>query len=161
MSLPVRKVCYVLLPLGVLFLQGCGGGGGRDMPDTVNVSGTIYLDGNPLPDALVTFTSNEFSSAGRTNSEGRYTLAQGAVPGKNTVTIEKWEGGELKINPEEGMDEGQFEAMLDPEATGKAKVDLGPKQLIPEHYSDPEKSDLTYDVPEGGAKDADFRLQGE
>lgn len=153
-----RKYGFVLLATVSLFIQGCGGGGNSG-PKTVGVSGTVYLDGNPLPDALVTFTSKEFSGAGRTNEEGRYTLGQGAVAGENVVTITKWEGEELI--GEEGMDAGQFEAMAagDPAASGN--VMKGPQQIIPTHYSDPEKTDLNYVVPEGGAQDADFRLQSK
>lgn len=154
MHLMIRKVCFVLLAATSLFMQGCSGGG-EGGPKTVGVSGTVYLDDNPLPDALVTFTSEKFSGAGRTNSEGRYTLGQGAVPGENVVTISKWEGEELKA--EEGMDEGQFEAM----AENDPNIQIGPRQVIPEQYSNLEKSDLKYQVPEGGAEGVDFRLQSE
>jgi len=160
MMLRTRTACAFFLTLALLATAGCGGGG-RDKPDTVNVSGTIYLDNKPLADALVTFSTEEFAGTGRTNSEGKYTLAQGAVPGDNKVTVEKWEGGGVELNPEEGMDEGQFEAMADPDMTGKKKVDVGPKQLIPLHYSDPKKSDLSFPVPDGGTDSADFRLQSK
>ena len=35
---------------------------------------------------------------------------------------------------------------------------LGAKELIPDIYSDPEKTKLTFEVPEGGTDQADFRL---
>jgi hypothetical protein len=161
MLLRTRTSCSFLLVIALLISAGCGGGGGESGPKTANVSGVIYLDGKPLPDALVTFSTKEFAGSGRTNSEGRYELAQGAVPGENKVVVSKWEGGEgLELNPEEGMDEGQFEAMADPGGTGK-NVNAGPKQLIPEHYSNVETTDLTYNVPEGGSESADFRLQSK
>lgn len=146
----MRFVCCIL----VVILAGCGGDG-REKPDTVNVSGTVYLDGKPLADADVNFMNEEmnFASYGKTNAEGKYTLAQGAVPGLNKITISKIEGEDLELDPEEGMDAGQLEAMG---ATGK---EMGPKQLVAEEYSDPEKSKLEFEVPADGTDSADFRLQ--
>jgi len=141
----------------VVTILGCGDGG-REKPDTVNVSGTVYLDGKPLADAEVNFVSEdgEFAAFGKTNAEGKYTLAQGAVPGKNKVYISKMEGEELDIelSEEEGMDAGQLEAMgMD------TAGDIGPKELIAEEYSDPEKTKLEFEVPADGTDSADFRLQ--
>jgi hypothetical protein len=124
------------------------------------VSGTVYLDGQLLPDADVSFISKEFTSTGRTNSEGHYELVLGAVPGENKITISKWKGGKYEINPDEGMDEGQFLAMQDPAMLGVAKKSFqpGPEQLIPRRFSDPAKSEIVFNVPESGTPSADFRI---
>lgn len=145
-----------------LMISGCGSGGASG-PKTVRVSGVVYLDNEPVEGALVTFSNEGFAATGRTNSEGRYELTQGAVPGENIVTVVKWQEGDLKLNPEEGMDEGQLEAMGagTPENPGNVAAQLGAKQLIPDRYSSPEKTDLKYPVPEDGTETADLRLQSK
>jgi hypothetical protein len=123
----------------------------------------VYLDSQPLEGASVNFvsTSGKFAAFGRTGPDGHYELAQGAVVGANKVHITKLIGDGLKMNPEEGMDEGQLEAMAIANTdgdSGMTSTSTGPKQLIPPHYSDPEQSQLTYDVPAGGSSSATFRL---
>ncbi len=72
---------------------GCGGPAG---PDVASVTGTVKLDGKPLPDAQVTFIPLD-GTGGRpgtatTDGNGRYVLhfsegREGAIPGKNRVQI--------------------------------------------------------------------------
>lgn len=154
---------FLMLSFATVGLPGCGGGGDA-APKTVPVSGTVYLDGQPLEGASVNFvsTTGKFAAVGRTGPDGRYELAQGAVPGENKVHITKLVGEGLQMNPEEGMDEGQLEAMASATTEGDsatlAPTPTGPKLLIPPHYSDPEKSELKYDVPAAGSTTVDFRL---
>ncbi|MCA9163024.1 MAG: hypothetical protein R3C99_14810 [Pirellulaceae bacterium] len=138
----------------VVLLVGCGGGG-RKKPKTAPVSGTVFLDGQPAADVEVSFISDtaEFSGYGKTNSEGKYELVQGAVPGLNKITFSKVKKGSFTIDPEAGMDEEQLRAMgiSNPsEAVGG--------ETIPADYSDATKSKITYDVPDGGDEGVDFRL---
>lgn len=87
----MQKQCYcglIVAPLMLLSLVGCGGGGsGDDHPQTAPVSGTVTYQGKPLEGATVYFVSEKFSGSGKTNAEGRYELVQGAVPGKNKISI--------------------------------------------------------------------------
>lgn len=68
---------------------GCSSSG----PELGTVSGTVTLDGQPLPDATVTFMPETGrSSSGRTDPEGKYELnytfdRAGAVVGKHIVRI--------------------------------------------------------------------------
>jgi hypothetical protein len=125
----------------------------------------VYLDGQPLEGASVNFvsTSGKFAAFGRTGKDGHYELAQGAVVGENKVHITKLEGEGVQLNPEEGMDEGQLEAMAIANTDGDSGTPISavPKPLIPPHYSDPEKSELTYNVPAGGSSAATFRLTSQ
>jgi hypothetical protein len=73
-------------------LAGCGE---EIDPGYKPVSGTVFLDGKPLADALIAFTPEEGSTAsGRTDGNGQYTLfyaarRPGARVGQNMVEITK------------------------------------------------------------------------
>ena len=137
----------------------CGCGDTKSGPQTVGVSGTVLIDGQPAEGVEVTFVAEDFSSNGKTDADGRYELIQGAVPGENTVRLSKWEGGQgMKLDPESGIDEGQFEdALLATEGDRNAPAAVaGPRQLIPEDFQQ-----VSYTVPEGGTDSADFRLRSQ
>ena len=162
----MRRSREVLLTLAVvgatLVVIGCAGPEQPTGPETVDVSGTVFLDGKPLEGAEVYFISpdGEFVGFGETGSDGKYTLVQGAVPGKNKVYISKLEIDESELNPEEGIDPEQMAAAAAAgggEEAGGGEGG-GPKQLIPASYSDPEKTKLTFEVPAGGTSQADFQL---
>jgi hypothetical protein len=87
----VRRAWAGLLLAGVL---GCGG----ESADAVAVSGTVTRDGNPLPDAVVTFhpegATKGLGGSGRTGADGRYTLTparggKGIPPGDYTVVVSR------------------------------------------------------------------------
>lgn len=149
-------VCLIVMATCVS-LPGCGGGEqpGRGVP----VSGTVTLGGQPLEGASVTFMNDTFAGYGRTDSEGRYRLVQGALPGQNKVVISKIDGEvEAKLpdgDPAAALDPGQLEAAA--MGTGQ-KIPEGPKDLVPADYSDPNNTRLTYDVPADGAEAVDFNL---
>jgi hypothetical protein len=75
-----------------IFLPGCS----SDGPDLAGVSGTVTLDGKPVPAAVLTFIPENpegSPSYGATDAQGQYTLAftrskQGAMLGKHRVEIE-------------------------------------------------------------------------
>lgn len=151
-----RVVSRALMLCLLMLATGCGSAeSGRGVP----ISGTITFDGKPLEGATVTFMNDTFVGFGRTDAEGNYRLAQGALPGKNKVVISKIEGGaqpaDVIEDPEAGMDAGQFEAAA--MGTG-VKVPTGPKDLIPADYSDPSKTKLTWDVPAGGETGVNFNI---
>jgi hypothetical protein len=145
------KSVFVLV-IGLLSLAGCGGKV-ADGPVTAPVSGTVTLGGKPLAGASVTFMSDKFIGFGKTNAEGKYELVQGAVPGKNKVTISKLDESNLKLDPENGIDLEQARA-----AAAGAPTNAAPKDEVAPDYSDPTRSKLTFEVPAGGSKTADFRL---
>jgi hypothetical protein len=78
----------------VVLCSGCGSSG----PELGQVTGTVTLDGQPVPRASITFAPVEKgpASMGGTNKDGRYKLLyntdrQGAVLGKHNVTIRSLE----------------------------------------------------------------------
>ena len=144
-----------LIAMPLLLLLGCGSGN-KTKAKTVDVSGRVTLNGQPLAGALVSFSTSDFSAAAETDDDGKYTLPQGAAVGENHVTISKIKGDAgFSTDPEDGMDAGQLEAAQDPNITGKKSLD---GEQLPAKYSDPEKSILKYIVTEGGTDAANFNL---
>jgi hypothetical protein len=88
----------------ILLSPGCS----PKMPPVVPVSGTIYLDGKPLPLACVEFVPDlqdfgaESNSSAITDEEGRYTLIcsyqqkSGAVVAKHRVVVTEYVPDELR-----------------------------------------------------------------
>lgn len=63
----------------VLLTAGCGGG-----PERHPVRGTVTLDGDPLPEANVTFIAEKQGGPwgiGRTDAQGNYTIRAGEYEG--------------------------------------------------------------------------------
>ena len=130
------KLCGVLLVLASL--AGCGG------PSNVGrVTGKVTLDGQPLADAVVTFSpvkEGGSSGIGKTDSTGAYALSyaagiSGAEIGENRVTITTITQGKervpmeynskstLKAEVKSGAQEFNWDlkgggAIYSPEATG-------------------------------------------
>jgi len=147
----------LMLAVGVVSQSGCSGG--KRGPKTVQVAGTLFLDGKPIEGAEIRYFSGDFVSVAVSGKDGKYELVQGGVPGENKVTVRKFDGPGLKLDPEAGYDMGQLEAQMaasDPQ--NRRKVESLLKQLVPDHYGDPSKTKLTYTIPDGGTDSADFRL---
>ena len=130
-------------------LAGCGPSG----PKTVQVSGTLKIKGQPVEGVEVEFVTEKFAGVGKTNAEGKFQLVPGAMPGPNKVCFRKFEGGQLKEDPQGGMDAGQFAAM---QQVQDAKVTV--RQLIPPEYGDAATTKVEFTVPPGGTTAADFDL---
>lgn len=125
--------------LFVVFVAGCGSSGQQ----LGAVTGTVTLDGKPVPDALVTFISKEAdgtSSYGRTDSNGKYRLEFttdqfGAMVGGHDVTIVT-----TRVSKEDESDTGMV-----------VKTEFVP---IPIHYA---RGALTVEV-KSGSNVHDFAL---
>lgn len=139
----------------LVMLSGCGGES-TSVP-TASVSGKVTLDGKPLEGAVVSFGRPGFVGTGKTRADGSYSLATGAAIGENKVWIRKFVAPSgFNNNPEEGMDQGQLEAMAVDEPAGAEPIDLG--EQIPDDFSDPEKTILVIVVGEGGTDSANFDI---
>jgi len=142
------RPCLLGVPLLLVGL-GCG----KDPYKVAPVSGTVTLDGRPLANTWVTFMpvgTKESpdpgpTSSGKTDAQGRYTLAiepgrPGAVVGKHKVAINTLGGG--------GDTKGD-----DRDAGGPRQ----PREKLPDVYN--YKTTLTADVPAGGTEAANFELK--
>lgn len=160
---------YVAFFAAGVSVLGCGGGGAG--PKTLDVKGTVTLDGAPVAGANVSFAPKD-DKAGRTavgvtDNSGKFTLSTagggpGAMPGSYRVAISKTEGGPAPTAPT-SQDEA-MRAIKEKMASGGAKAMMAksgpPKDLLPAIYKSPEKSGLTAEVTEGGKNDFTFELKG-
>lgn len=134
--------CLVGLCCAV-FLVGCGE---EIDPGYKPVRGTVLLDGQPLADAVISFTPEEGSTAsGRTDEDGTYELfyaarRPGAKVGLNTVEITK------EATAFEGADE--FAVMTEEEG-----------ELLPPRYNT--QTELTATVENTSDNTVDFQLTSE
>lgn len=130
---------------------GCSGGG-RRMPATEPVAGTVTVGGKPVAGVEVYFVNEQLVSYGKTDDKGHYHLVQGAVAGDNKVYFTKVDASTSQFAGQEGMDEYQLQMAA---GSGNKKP---PKPVIPPEYSDAGNPKLNYVVPDGGTEQADFKL---
>ncbi len=143
-----RLAIIALSCLACLVTLGCGG---NDL-GTVEVTGTVTYQEQPVAGAIVTFSADGPLSVGTTNENGVYTLttagSPGAMPGEHKVYISALEssGDTSQLKPEdmEGM-------------TGDNAPEV--KSLIPTKYNNPTTSGLTATVTDDPAANViDFPL---
>jgi hypothetical protein len=139
------RLCISGLLLGVV---GCGSS------NYARVSGRVTLDGQPLNGARVTFQpigqigdlNSSSGSYAVTKPDGSYALklvigdSKGAVVGKHRVEI--------------SVRDGSGSTLVD-----RSKPKPIPKDNLPERYN--HSSELTFDVPRGGTKTANFDLESK
>lgn len=88
------KFLALLPTFAIISFVGCTGSGGDDAPELGQVSGTVTMEGAPLANVSVTFTSTDGQvSFCTTDADGKYSLlyrnnAKGAKVGNHIVTIE-------------------------------------------------------------------------
>ena len=133
--------------LGVLLvLPGCGKG-----PKYVAVSGTVTLNGKPLPRAAVYFDpippagkmdAAAVGSLGITDAQGRYTLVLAGTGGTPGAVVAEHR---VRVTTTGVVDESA-------PASGPAK------ELVPAKYTG-SNSELRFTVPPGGTDAANFDLK--
>lgn len=89
----VKSICWLAVGLIVPLSLGCGGDSGPKL-DIAPAKGTVKLDGQPLPDVVVTFYPEEkgLPATGATNANGQFTLTtkepgDGALVGKHKIAV--------------------------------------------------------------------------
>jgi hypothetical protein len=120
---PVR-VGFLLI--GVALLQGCSGET-SSIPKTVEVSGLVTLNGTPLTEGSINFSSGTTgdSAIASINQDGRFLFGNGVLPGTYRVTITP---SNSKVPPAPGV--------------APPKLNLS----IPAKYGDPASTDLKAEV---------------
>lgn len=137
---------------------------GASKPKTYPVTGTVSLNGQPVPGATVNFTPKEQAPPGQsgpqaasavTDEQGKYQIGtfakgDGALPGEYLVSVTKYEGGA----PAAGGS-GSEEEYRPPLPGEEAPV---PKNVLPPQYANPNTSGLSVKV-EAKANTYDITLQ--
>jgi hypothetical protein len=117
---------------------------------TVPASGTVTMNGQPVADATVIFAPTSptgIGSAAKSDSSGKFVLSTypdeaGAVPGSYMVMVNK-----IEVPPLPGANA--------PEVSSAVYA----KHLVPKRYSDPLKSGLKVEIPQGDAGISDIKLE--
>jgi len=127
--------------VGLAVLSGCGG---DTYPDRAKVKGVIKIGGQPAPRGLVQFEPEAGPMAvGAINAQGEYTLTTNPnVPGDGAVF-------------------GKHKVRLEIRKAPRDETDTTPQSLIPDEYSDSERTPLEREVtanPPGGWHVFDFDL---
>jgi hypothetical protein len=154
----------LLLALSV-GLAGCGGQG-----KPVKVEGVVTLDGKPFPGATVTFlpaAGNGRSASGLSEKDGSFRLTtfkpdDGALPGEYKITVLFSEGDQLiegddpmKMDDKSRM---AFFSKMSPEGRAKAEMkEKKARKVVPEIYTDMNKTPLKCTVPVDGKVDVALR----
>jgi hypothetical protein len=147
-----RRGLAILIALA---LAGCSSA--PQGPQLVPVEGIVILDGKPLGKADLIFVplgqTLGQGGVGQTDAAGKFELSshdrkrKGASAGSYRVVINKLvkpDGTDFVPNPNAGpMDTGGF------------------REMLPTIYSDMGQSQLTAEVPEGGAKNLELKLSSK
>ena len=146
----------VLGGFAVAMSIGCSGGDEwtENLPETVEASGVVTMDGQPVEGATIVFSPESGTHAGHalTDSSGRFSASAfpskgGMVPGSYKVAVNKTV--ERKGKPTTGPD-----AAHDPPGGNVEWYNA-----LPEKFMNPNSSGLTATVPEGGTTDLKFELK--
>jgi hypothetical protein len=147
MSAKMFPIVSHLLSAVVLILPLVGCGGSTDGVKRSAVSGQVELDGAPLKEGTILFTSltgNVQATALGTITNGSYSIPadRGPAPGDYRIEISALE---------------QKETPTDPSAAMKAAEGPPPKQLIAEKYNS--KSELKTTINAGSNTGVDFKVE--
>lgn len=148
-------LCWIACISAIL---GCGGPkGDYRLVDLVKARGTITLDGQPLPDAVVIFEdpTDDTMSYAKTDAGGNYALQfdsemSGVKVGKKVVRISTTRRL-LALASKPGEEDDDVDG--EPDAMRKKPV-----ELVPGKYN--KDSELTADVVQGTTR-YDFALQSK
>ncbi|UUO04680.1 carboxypeptidase-like regulatory domain-containing protein [Blastopirellula sp. J2-11] len=154
-----RTIGFVLCITWLVAAAGCSSGQDKwekMRPQVFKTQGVVRMDGQPLPGAIVAFSSIEgnYSGTAVTDDSGKYQLTtfedyDGVIAGEFQVSVEKndW----VEYGPEKGTD-----------STGGAyRRPIKKVPLTPAKYRDFEKSELTATVTPEGPNTFDFDIQSD
>ena len=131
----MRIVMALAVPLMLVALAGCGGGG-----STAKVSGKVTTGGKPVTGASICFSSQGgASSCGVLNARGEYEITIGLKPGSHKVYL-------------------FVPSTPDPPPMSKEPATAAPASSVPPKYLSDATSGLTAELNAGDNPDKDFAL---
>lgn len=154
----MKKIITFLTVCTLLFASiGCN----KNPLGVVKVTGTVKLDGNPVPGATVIFApvdSGSPTASGKTDANGVFLVTSagadggtGAKPGEYLVGVSKMEVEDKTA----GMTQEQIDAM--PQDYTPAKV----TRHIPQKYEAAQNSGLKASVSQAGPNEFTFELSSK
>jgi hypothetical protein len=136
-----RKMSWLVMPLCLLVLIG-GCRKTRTSAEHADVTGQVIFKGKPLPGGRVTFVAADgFASVGDIDEKGNYTI--NAPVGAVKISVDNSMLREKRAAAAKGA--GRPDA-------GDATVLKGTFVPLPDKFSSPDKSGLTYTVVSGPQK---------
>lgn len=148
----------------LVLLAGCSGGEDqwtKELPETVEASGVVLLDGKPVERAAIVFAPvppGKHPAQGLTDSEGEFHLKafpakEGAVPGSYQVGVTK--------NVETGAGPPKDPSFYgeDAEHAAESPAPIEFKNVLPQQYANPANSGLTVEIPPGGTSELKIELK--
>lgn len=147
---------FILFTLCVT-LAGCGGGSGLDLHPA---GGKVTYNGKPVPNATVSFISDDSPLAiATTDAEGEFSLRtgteQGATSGTYKVTVYATEGsGQAATIAFDPADPAAYSKAY----TQAAEQQKESKSAVPEKYTKELSTPLTFEVKEGEENNFDIAL---
>ena len=162
-----RTVLAVTLALamgfGLSLLNGCSGGGGYEGEERAAVSGTVTLDGSPLPYGTISFVpADEGRRANAAISDGSYSIPEEQGPNLGEYKVEilgfdKPPEGDEEGEEHEGEEEEDDGAMDDDDEEG-GPGRPGEKPMVPPRYN--AETELTA-LLVSGDNEHNFELESE
>jgi len=142
---------WILAGIAGLALLGCSK---REVIETEYVEGVVTLDGQPVPDAVVTFVPVDrqqgISATGRTDQEGRYKITAVGLKGGATA---KAGGGTLAGEYFVGVVKDETPSVSDEqiEEGSSSGLPRAPevKHIVPAKYNNPRTSGIKVTVKKG------------
>jgi len=157
----VVRLCLVIV--ASLVLVGCGGGDGAKRVPVFKVTGNVTLKGEPLPQAIVTFSPKEGQPVafGMSNDAGEFTLTtydtgDGAAAGNYVVVVSKSAASSSTTDVGHSADPA-FVASVQSGHNASTSPTSG--SLIPGAYSDATKTPLKAVVDPDGENDFTFEIK--
>ena len=156
---------YIVFACVFVTMAGCG-------THLTKVTGTVTLNGQPVEDAVLTFTQKSnlsIMATGKTNAQGKYSMMtfqggnkaiQGANPGEYVVSIvKKEEDGPPKKDTSSMTVEEKISYEMSLTSGGMMRKKF--IYHVPQKYEIAERSGLTVEVPAKGAIVKDFELNSD
>lgn len=152
-----KSICLVCVALLLLLPCGCKK---PKLKGLVPGSGTITLNGEPVEDALITFSpinpgADQRSASAKSGPNGSFNLltlepGDGIFPGEYKVMAKKTRttGSNIVLDP----DDRRNPAAMDDRVT---------VHLLPQKYGHPAATDLTVTIPAKGNKSIELKLEGD
>ena len=159
----MRRRCFLVsLAAGIAIgVAGCGSAP-KEGPETVKVTGTVTLDGEPLAGAYVTFSPKTAGppAFGETDGQGRFSLqtfepGDGAIAGKYLITVTKMASQRTMEFEDEAAKEEYLRQHGDQASQPKFVND------VPDKYSNRKTSGLTTEISMGTKNHVELELKSK